>query len=537
MGNQRTITEQELLENLGWIGGLARRLVGGESDDLVQQVCVAALDRSQIRDVPSQAPALPTLDLKTTGRAPGSTGARESSAAPRVRAWLARATTYLASTHHRATGRRLDRERASARAEALPSAHDVVARNALIARLVQEVDRLDEPYRTTVLLRYLDERSTQAIAAQMGASPALVRKRLSRGLAKLRSELDQRGIDGWALSALVPLRPGAIHSTSSSTTLGAMTMGTTATKIAAGVLIASAATVTLIESEEATTLIGSASLDGDVLAEPAEPAVTNAEVLVDAGVVLASPVAVVQSAGRRAEVAPPPASPVVEVKIVEEQRALVEVVDALRPIAVGSLFIKNTPLPADGFRVETREDGSRKAEGMIVNGHRDGDWTEWHPDGALRGRGVYFAGMRQGAWEFWDADGATTTRGAYLYGLPEGDWETFEDGQREQVQYAHGARHGRLTQRNAADQLVLEEAWFLDKRHGASTSYHPNGTLASQGSYSHGQKAGEWSYWSPDGTLDTERSGLVGPTEEVEFEVQEAEVTNVYRGTLIESAK
>ena len=48
----------------------------------------------------------------------------------------------------------------------LPSAGDVVARTAMQQRVIEAVMALDEPERTTILLRYVDGLSSSAIAAQ-----------------------------------------------------------------------------------------------------------------------------------------------------------------------------------------------------------------------------------------------------------------------------------------------------------------------------------------------------------------------------------
>lgn len=54
--------------------------------------------------------------------------------------------------------------------------------------------RLEEPFRTVVLLRYFEGLSVTAIAARLGTARATVRTRLFRGLARLRARLrDERG--------------------------------------------------------------------------------------------------------------------------------------------------------------------------------------------------------------------------------------------------------------------------------------------------------------------------------------------------------
>jgi hypothetical protein len=108
---------------------------------------------------------------------------------------------------------RLDRERLSARGEALPSTVEIVERAAIHHDLVQAVLELDEPYRTTVLWRYFEELPARVIAERAGIPIATVRTRLCRGIEKLRTRLDRShdgGRDAW-LSELLVLASRSQH--------------------------------------------------------------------------------------------------------------------------------------------------------------------------------------------------------------------------------------------------------------------------------------------------------------------------------------
>ena len=500
MSTQRTITERELLENLGWVRGLARRLVGSESDDLVQQVCVAALDRGRIRQADS----------------PGAAGRR-------VRAWLARATVYLASNQRRSQSRRRERERSQARPEAQPSTHDVVERNSLLIQVVKAVDALPEPYRTTVLLRYLDGLPTRDIARQTDVTEAVVRKRLSRGLSTLRTQLGHQGVDGRALSALLSV-PGLAASVpaAASPTLGVLTMGMTATKVVAGVVAAGAATVILIEtpdtrSQSSPQMEESEPVETQVAVAPQGTSSAKVDLSPTTTPATRVPNAETESqrqASRRA-VAPPTSNDTLDLlqqrkdaeAQLQNQLEMMQALDQLmaRQDELGAV------LPADGHLVLTYEDGSQKAAGMIVDGHRDGEWSEWHPNGALEARGDYFAGMRHGAWTFWDSEGAQTLRGEFRYDEEEGTIETLDGALHTVSEYRNGEKHGSNRQTRPNGEVALEDEWYRGKRHGLARSYHPNGQLASEGFWEHGSRIGRWNYWNEAGELDEERSGLVEP--------------------------
>ena len=497
---QRSITEEELLENLGWVRALARRLVGDQADDLAQQVCVAALDRGQIA-------------------APGAGGAGQ-----RVRAWLARATVFLANKHRRGEQHRRDREQITARREAQPSTLDVVARNALLAKLVQAVNELDEPYRTTVLLRYLDELSTQEIAARAGVSEAAVRKRLSRGLARLRATLHERQVDRTALSAFVgfvPLRSLPLTLSSASTSaIGAMTMGSTLIKATAAASIVGGATLVVMMNAEDPVVQPQATettkLEEAAVVRPADRPPILAEPSSDplsVRVEVPAPDSTesIGANGARTPVSPPKeavqAPSEADYQRMRRQEDLMAVMmDFEMQMAAEAQYLV---LPEDGYRVETYEDGSRKAAGMIVDGHHDGEWQLWHATGPLEARGSYFAGKKQGLWTAWDEAGTEVERGEFLYGRREGAWHEVQGGMVTESDFRDGEKHGPRLQTLEDGNVAVQDAWFLNKRHGLASVYHPNSTLASQGEWVHGARVGQWDYWNTEGVLDEERSGFV----------------------------
>src|SRR5688572_3758671 len=108
-----------LLAHQDFVRALARGLVSGdEVDDVVQETWLAALARPP--------------------REPGA-----------LRGWLAAVVANRARRRARDASRRLDRERASARPEALDTAPGAEDRLALEHAVVGAVLALREPYRTT----------------------------------------------------------------------------------------------------------------------------------------------------------------------------------------------------------------------------------------------------------------------------------------------------------------------------------------------------------------------------------------------------
>ena len=71
-----------------------------------------------------------------------------------LRGWLFGTVRRLSRQKNREEARRRRREGAAARREALPDTVDALARIETLRRVVDAVGCLDEPYRTTILLRY-----------------------------------------------------------------------------------------------------------------------------------------------------------------------------------------------------------------------------------------------------------------------------------------------------------------------------------------------------------------------------------------------
>lgn len=145
-----------LLAETRWLRALARRMLALDADAVAQDAWLAA--RPERGD---QRPA-----------------------------WLAGIVRHLVLRQHRAERARRHHEASAARPEAgAPPAADEVERTQNQRRLLDAVLALPEPYRTTVILRFLDGLGTRAIARRQGVTPAAVRQRITRALATLRAKL------------------------------------------------------------------------------------------------------------------------------------------------------------------------------------------------------------------------------------------------------------------------------------------------------------------------------------------------------------
>ena len=167
---------ERLLAERAWVRAFARSLVSDEAsaDDLEQQAWVAALE------------------------APPPHGGSP-------RGWFATVLRRAASKGRRSAVRVGQRERGAARPEAVAATADVVAQAELEHRVVAAVLALDEPYRSTVLLRWYEGLPPREIAARMGVPVETVRSRAQRALARLRDDLDRAHggrRNAWAVALL-----------------------------------------------------------------------------------------------------------------------------------------------------------------------------------------------------------------------------------------------------------------------------------------------------------------------------------------------
>jgi RNA polymerase sigma factor (sigma-70 family) len=160
-------THANLLEQQAFLRRLARSLVtdAHRAEDLAQDATLAALEHA-----PANATSL--------------------------RAWLARVVRNRAINLGQAEERRQAREQGAMHPAPLRSPDELEAQFQVQRRVMAAVDRLDEPYRTAILLRYYRDLTPTAIAEQLGVPLATVKSRLARALARLREQLDDTQPEG-----------------------------------------------------------------------------------------------------------------------------------------------------------------------------------------------------------------------------------------------------------------------------------------------------------------------------------------------------
>lgn len=199
-------------DDVAWLRGLAAGLVRDpdEAADLAGDTWAEAL-----------------------GRRPQVSDARS------LRPWLWVVLQRLAARRRRERAARHDREHRAARPEAVLGVDRAIERIELQRLLADAVLALEEPYRSAVVLRHLEQQSPAQIARRQNCSVEAARQRVSRGLQRLRARLDREfdgGRDAWR-AMLGPLAQHAPRA-GAGVLAGASLMGS---KLVLGVAAAAAA--------------------------------------------------------------------------------------------------------------------------------------------------------------------------------------------------------------------------------------------------------------------------------------------------------
>lgn len=214
---------EQLLQDIAWLKGLAMTLAHDrdDADDLVQEAWIAAWHRQPDTSRP-------------------------------MRGWLTKVVRNLAGMKRRSERRRGARHALVGDPRAPATPDELLAQMRLQQRLVELVIELDEPYRSTIIARFVEGRTSASIAQALGIPAGTVRKRLHEALSRLRAGLDADAERTRWAPAVLAFASGGMHVAKS-------------TKLVIGVVAA------LVLASVATLLIAVSTRDGERGANAARP--------------------------------------------------------------------------------------------------------------------------------------------------------------------------------------------------------------------------------------------------------------------------
>ncbi len=171
-------SSEQLMAEMAWIRRLARALVkdAAAADDVAQETWLVATEQQPETNRP-------------------------------LRPWLARVVVNLVRTRRKASARRDQREAAFDDGRQVATPAELIERVELQRAVADEVLALAEPYRSTVLLHFVEGLGSAEIARRLGIPDGTVRRRLKVALDQLREAMHKRTDSprrGW-LAALAPL--------------------------------------------------------------------------------------------------------------------------------------------------------------------------------------------------------------------------------------------------------------------------------------------------------------------------------------------
>lgn len=178
---------------------------------------------------------------------------------------------------------------------------------------------------------------------------------------------------------------------------------------------------------------------------------------------------------------------------------------------------------AHGFWSYFYKDGSRFKEGSFSEDLKDGDWKTWYENGNLLMSGKYVKGKEEGEWKNYWENGNLKNKSTFKDGLLSGTWESYHQSGRPSLKgnYKENNKTGEwtsfydnglpkeiitykvFTTKSLMDYSVMKNFERTDsERNGKYYSFSQKDfKLVEEGSYSRGEKDGEWIAYHPGGKM------------------------------------
>lgn len=138
---------------------------------------------------------------------------------------------------------------------------------------------------------------------------------------------------------------------------------------------------------------------------------------------------------------------------------------------------------SEGMEKVTLKDGAGQliAQGTLVNGKREGSWTELNSNGTIKSVTPYVNGLKEGWYVELNTNGQFTRR----------------------ILYHNNVKHGEYKEYNYST-LKEERFYQNDKLEGTVKIYYDNGKMMEEGNYKNGTRDGLSRWYDQEGKMTIE---------------------------------
>ena len=159
----------------------------------------------------------------------------------------------------------------------------------------------------------------------------------------------------------------------------------------------------------------------------------------------------------------------------------------------------------DGTATISFPTGHIAAQGPLIGGIPDGEWTFYYESGLEHSTGRYSNGVTYGQWTWWYADGQKSKQGELQGEARVGTWlEWYESGKRKsRTEFSNGAQDGRSVEWYSSGQKKSEGRMIGERKDSEWTFFYEDGRKKSRGSYSDDGRTGTWTTWFSNGVKET----------------------------------
>jgi len=166
------------------------------------------------------------------------------------------------------------------------------------------------------------------------------------------------------------------------------------------------------------------------------------------------------------------------------------------------------------------ENGNKRAEGMVENGNKQGQWSYFKENRGIESTETYLNGVLHGPYkEYYDISNYKT-QGQFSNGKKDGIWRHYFENDQKLYEYYKDDNMYKLEHFYANSNIIMLEG-DITNGIGQMVKYTKEGKKESEGKYDLKDKIklGEWKYYDENGNLtktDTYKFGKLVSTEKVE---------------------